>query len=156
MNKTVAGTFASRDQAEQAVSDLRGQGFDQEISVLAKDDKQAGNTRMGRDDGISDGATTGGVLGGIAGLAAGAGALAIPGVGPLLAAGPIAGLLSGAAAGGIAGGLVDFGIPEAEGRKYEEKIKQGHVLVAVKSDENRANQAAETLRKYRAENVKVH
>ncbi|MBO8138754.1 MAG: DUF1269 domain-containing protein, partial [Desulfotomaculum sp.] len=107
-------------------------------------------------DSVADGATTGGALGAAAGLAVGAGALAIPGLGPLLAAGPIAGMLSGAATGGLAGGLIDFGIPEAEGRRYEEKVKQGHTLVAVQTDENRVNQAAEILRKYHGEEVKVH
>ncbi len=155
MNKTVVGTFGSRDQAERAVDDLRNkQGFDQEISVVAKDEQ--GGAKNSGNDPVSDGATTGGVLGGIAGLAVGAGMLTIPGLGPLLAAGPIAGALSGAATGGLAGGLADFGIPSAEGKQLEEKVKQGHTLVAVKADDNRAQKAAETLRKYQANDVKIH
>ena len=69
----------------------------------------------------------------MAGLAVGAGALFIPGIGPLIAAGPIAGMLSGAAAGGIAGGLIDWGIPAEESHHYEEDVKQGKTLVAVHS-----------------------
>ena len=163
MSKTVVSTFSNREQAEKAVNELRSQGFEQEISVIAKDenngqdrDLEMDSPRMGSSDSVTDGATTGGALGGIAGLAAGAGALAIPGIGPLLAMGPIAGLLSGAAAGGLAGGLIDFGIPAAEGREYEEKIKQGHTLVVIQTNENRVNQAAEVLRNYHGENVKVH
>ncbi len=155
MTKTVVGTFSNRDQAERAVAELRGQqGFEKEISIVAKEDQNAQG--MGGTDSVTDGAATGGVLGGLAGLAVGAGALTIPGLGPLLAAGPIAGMLSGAATGGLAGGLADFGIPAEEGKQLEERVRQGDVLVAVKADESRANQAAETLRKYRAENVKIH
>ena len=138
MSTTVASTFHGREQAEMAVHELRGQGFEHEISVIAKDDTNGGGRggetdsyRMTGGDSVADGTTTGGAIGGVAGLAAGAGALAIPGIGPLLAIGPLAGLLSGAAAGGLTGGLIDFGIPAEEGRQYEEKIQQGHTLVAV-------------------------
>ncbi|WP_031517998.1 DUF1269 domain-containing protein [Desulfofalx alkaliphila] len=157
MSKTVVGMFPNRQEAERAVEELRSQGFEREISVLAKEEEGGGGggTQM-RGDGVGDGVATGGVLGGIAGLAAGAGALAIPGIGPLLAVGPIAGMLSGAAAGGVAGGLVDFGIPEEEGRRYEEKIKQGHTMVAVQTSDSRINQAAETMRRHRGQDVKVH
>ncbi|MTI80244.1 MAG: DUF1269 domain-containing protein [Firmicutes bacterium] len=159
MSKTVVGTFPNKEQAEKAVEELRQQGFDQEISVVAKEQKQQEEgTQMGftGGDGVGDGATTGGALGAAAGLAVGAGALAIPGLGPLLAAGPIAGMLSGAATGGLAGGLVDFGIPAEESKEYEEKVKQGNTLVAVQSDEQRTNQAAGTLRKYEGAEVNVH
>ncbi|NPV26654.1 MAG: DUF1269 domain-containing protein [Firmicutes bacterium] len=158
--KTVASTFASRDQAERAVNELRQKGFDREISIVAKDEKGDLKKDIGaptmRGDTVTDGATTGGVLGGLAGLAVGAGALAIPGLGPIVAAGPIAGLLSGAATGGIAGSLVDWGIPEAEGRRYEEDIKAGNILVAVRTDDTKANEASETLKKYGANIVKIH
>jgi uncharacterized membrane protein len=110
---------------------------------------------MGTDN-VADGTATGGVIGGLAGLAVGAGALAIPGIGPLIAAGPIAGLLSGAATGGIAGGLIDWGIPQERGKFYEEKVKQGNILVSVRTSANRINDAADTLRRNGARDVEVH
>ncbi len=162
MAKTVISTFNSRDSAERAVSDLRSKGFDREISIVAKDDQRAQGQRrddnalnMGGDP-VFDGTTTGGVLGGLAGLAAGAGALAIPGIGPIIAAGPIAGLLSGAATGGIAGGLLDWGIPAERGRYYEERVKQGNILVSVRTDDKKASDAANVLRNYGSQDVEIH
>lgn len=149
MAKTVIGAFQSRNSAEEAVENLRRMGFSQEISVVAKDERAQG-------DSVADGATTGGVLGGLAGLAVGAGALAVPGLGPLIAAGPIAGVLSGAATGGLAGSLIDWGIPEQEGRQYEEDVRQGKTLVSVRTDQARANQAADVLRSYGGERVNIH
>jgi uncharacterized membrane protein len=102
-----------------------------------------------------EGITTGGALGGLAGLAAGAGALVIPGIGPLVALGPIAGLLSGAATGGLAGGLIDWGIPETEGRHYEEDVKQGKILVTVQGNEPHLNKAGDVLRQHGAHDVKT-
>jgi uncharacterized membrane protein len=84
-----------------------------------------------------------------------AGALVIPGIGPLIAMGPIAGLLSGAATGGIAGGLIDWGIPEAEGQHYEEDVRQGKTLVSVQGSEDRLNEAADILRRHGAHDVKI-
>lgn len=112
--KTVIGVFDNREGAERAVNSLRERGFDKEISIVAKDEgknRDGGNNErhdensvmFGGGDSVADGATTGGVLGGLAGLAIGAGALAIPGLGPIIAAGPVAGLLSGAASGGKIG-----------------------------------------------------
>ncbi|HQE05153.1 MAG: general stress protein [Tepidanaerobacteraceae bacterium] len=155
---TVVGVFDSRDQAERAVAELRQSGFDtNEISIVAKEqqgqDTQA-DTTMGMGMGtVADGTTTGGVLGGLAGLAMGAGALAIPGLGPVIAAGPIAGLLSGAATGGIAGGLIDWGIPEEQGRKYEEEVKKGKILAAVRAHEGKVDAAAEIFRRNGARDV---
>lgn len=161
MSKTVIGVFTSREQAEKAVSELRSKGFDREISIMAKDqDDTRGrdeNTVMfGGGDSIGDGATTGGVLGGIAGLAIGAGALAIPGLGPIVAAGPIAGLLSGAASGGIAGGLVDWGIPEERGKFYEGKVREGNIVCAIQSSDDKINAAADILRRNGAQDVETH
>lgn len=161
MTKTVISTFDSRDSAERAVSDLRSKGFDREISIVAKDDQKS-QARRGNDaphmrsDSVLDGTTTGGVIGGLAGLAAGAGALAIPGIGPILAAGPIMGLLSGAATGGIAGGLADWGIPAERSRYYEDRVKQGNALVSVRTDDKKASEAANILRSYGSQDVEVH
>jgi len=164
--KTVIGVFSNERVAKEAVDDLRRAGFDKEISILAKDRGRGGGggegnegtltMGMGGDTGIAEGVTTGGVLGGLMGLAAGAGALVVPGLGPLVAAGPIAGLLSGAATGGIAGGLLDWGIPEAEGRRYEEDVKQGKILVSVRCSADRAEQAANILKNHGADNVRTH
>lgn len=161
MSKTVIGTFDSRDSAERAINALRGKGFEKDISVVARDDKAGGdvnkyNTRFTGGDPVTDGASTGGVLGGLVGLAAGAGALAIPGLGPLLAAGPIAGLLSGAATGGIAGGLADFGIPSERGRFFEDRVKEGRVLVSVRCDDARAGEASEMLKANGGQDVETH
>lgn len=164
MVKTVIAVFSNERVAREAVDDLRRAGFDKEISILARDkgrqegEAAGGGLTMGieGDTGIAEGVTTGGVLGGLAGLAAGAGALVVPGLGPLVAAGPIAGLLSGAATGGVAGGLLDWGIPEAEGRRYEEDVRQGKILVSVRCSEDRAEQAARILRNHGADNVRTH
>ncbi len=156
--KTVLSTFPNQDAAEKAVAELRQKGYDKDISIIARDGQNRENnqyTTMGNDS-VTDGATTGGVLGGLAGLAVGAGALAIPGIGPLIAAGPIAGLLSGAATGGIAGGLVDWGIPQERSKFYEDKVKQGSILVSVHTEDNRINEAADTLRRFGAQDVETH
>lgn len=152
----VTGFFSSRGQAEEAIKKLREQGFDREISMVAKGDQKEGprTSNFTGGDAVSDGATSGAALGGLAGLALGAGALAIPGFGPLLAAGPVAAMLSGAATGGIAGGLVDYGIPAEKGKEFENRIKQGKMLVSVQTD--RAQQAAQTLGQAGGENVETH
>jgi len=162
VTKTVISTFNSRDSADRAVSDLRSKGFDREISIVAKDDKK-NQARRGDDnamhmssDTVMEGTATGGIIGGLAGLAAGAGALAIPGIGPLLAAGPIAGLLFGAASGGFAGGLVAWGIPAERSHYYEDRVKQGNALVSVRTDDKKANDAASILRNYGSQDVEIH
>lgn len=162
MTKTVVGVFTSHDQAEQAVAEMRKSGFDtNEISIVAKGQQKAknngdaeGDTTLGM--GISDGTTTGGVLGGLAGLAMGAGALAIPGLGPIIAAGPIAGMLSGAATGGVAGGLLDMGLPEERGQHYENEVKSGNILAAVKANDEKVQKAADIFRSYGAKDVETH
>ncbi|MBE3573299.1 MAG: DUF1269 domain-containing protein [Moorella humiferrea] len=162
MAKTVVAVFSNEQVAREAVEDLRRAGFDKEISILARDKgkeggDEEGGLNMGVDaGGIGDGVATGGVLGGLAGLAAGAGALFIPGIGPLIAAGPIAGMLSGAATGGVAGGLIDWGIPEAEGREYENDVRQGKILVSVRCDDKKADQANRILKDHGAERLRIH
>jgi len=158
MAKAVVGVFKNEQVAREVVEDLRKTGFDKEISILARDreGQQGEAMTMEGGGGIADGIATGGVLGGLAGLAAGAGALFIPGLGPLVAAGPIAGLLSGAAAGGIAGGLIDWGIPEEEGRQYEGEIRQGKILVSVHCEDQYADQANRIMRDHGADRVRVY
>lgn len=163
MSKTVLGIFKNERVAEEAVNDLRNEGFHKEISILAKGKSEDEDGRKGMrnatfetSDSIADGSTTGGVLGGLAGLAAGAGALAIPGIGPIVAAGPISGILAGAATGGVTGGLLDWGIPEEESRHIEEQVKQGKVMVAVSASQDKVSRAEKILRDHGAENIKVH
>lgn len=161
MAKVAIGVFDTRDKAESAVEELRNKGFEREISVVTRDEEKPKGTenemKMEADrDTAVEGVTYGSTLGGLAGLAAGAGALFIPGIGPILAMGPIAGLLSGAVTGGLAGGLIDWGIPAEEGRHYEEDVKAGKTLVAVKCSEEKANDAASVLRRYGAHDVTTH
>src|SRR5712672_4691218 len=146
MSKTsVFGIVKSHSQAEQIVENLQEGGFPvSEISVLLpdKDGKHdIGHVKATKaPEGATTGATTGGVTGGVLGLLAGIGALAIPGVGPFIAAGPIMAALSGAAVGaaggGVIGGLIGLGIPEIEAKRYEEKLKKGNYLIAVHTHES--------------------
>lgn len=167
MAKNVIGVFDNKQDVEEAVSQMRNSGFDtNEISIVAKgngqNDRNRGGNGGAEDDGglgmgnIADGTTTGGVLGGLAGLAMGAGALAIPGLGPIIAAGPIAGLLSGAATGGVAGGLLDWGIPEERGRYYEGEVKKGKILAVVSSHDQKVDDAAAIMRENGAKDVETH
>ncbi|HHW98362.1 MAG TPA: hypothetical protein GX738_01875 [Firmicutes bacterium] len=172
MQKTVIGLFTSEEAAREAIATLRKKGYtENEINLVQKDDRSRGNRGVGspgmtnsieaRDldlgtGNITDGVTSGATWGGLAGLALGAGALAVPGVGPLLAAGPIASAITGAATGGIAGGLLDWGIPEERGRHYEKRVKEGDLLAIVKVSENRAKEASAILRNNGAKDVEVH
>lgn len=159
MAKTVIATFSDRNSAERAVNALRDRGFDKDISIVAKDDRNERDNRNRDNSGnnsIMSGVSSGGAIGGLLGLAAGAGALVIPGIGPLIAAGPIAGLLSGAVTGGIAGGLIDYGIPSDRGRYYEERVKQGDALVTVNCDDNKSEEASDLLRQNGGRDVEIH
>ena len=154
--KMVIGVFDSHQQAEKAVSELRNQGFStEEINIVSKERKRRNDTEFVDDD-ITDGALTGGTLGGIGGLMVGAGALAIPGIGPIVAAGPIAAALSGAVAGGIAGGLIDWGIPAEVSRRYEQHVAEGGILAVIRSDAAKVQQAAQVLRQNGARDVESH
>src|SRR4029450_7479409 len=135
----------TEQQADRIVTDLRGAGFaDGDISVLLPDKKGTRDfahekgTKM--PEGAATGAATGSVVGGTLGLLAGIGALAIPGVGPLIAAGPIMATLAGAGAGGAAGGvigaLIGMGIPEYEAKRYEGRVKSGQILLSVHCDDS--------------------
>jgi hypothetical protein len=109
-------------------------------------------------EGAAAGASAGALLGGALGWAAGIGALAIPGLGPLIAAGPILATLSGLAAGGTVGGvtgaLVGTGIPEYEAQQYEGRLRQGHILLAVHVDNtNEATRARQVMTEEKAESI---
>lgn len=144
-NTAVFGIFTTQVQAEQGVDALRAAGFrSDDISVLAPDKQTskefAAEKNTKAPEGAATGATTGGALGGTLGLLAGIGALAIPGVGPFIAAGPIMGALAGlgvgAASGGLIGALVGMGIPEYEAKRYEGHVKEGSLLVSVHCDDS--------------------
>ena len=141
MSKSVFGIAITHGQAERIVEQLQAKGFAaSEISVLMPDTggtRDVGHVKATKaPEGATTGAATGGATGGVIGLLAGIGALAIPGVGPFIAAGPIMAALSGAATGGVVGGLIGLGIPEIEAKRYEEKLKKGNYLIAVHTDEN--------------------
>lgn len=161
METTVIGIMQGNSQAEEVVRDMREQGFEEnEISIVTRDEREEtqeeGSEISFEDQNLGDGTATGGAIGGVAGLLMGAGALLIPGVGPIIAAGPLAGALTGVVTGGIAGGLIDFGIPEERGKEYEERVKKGDILVAVKTDGERVDSAASILRRHGAEEVESH
>lgn len=159
---TVIGVFDTRDKCEQAVRTLRERGFrDNEISVLARGAERRGAAGGGRGDfeagaDVGEGVTWGGTLGGLAGLLAGIGALTIPGIGPVVAAGPLAATLGGAVTGGVAGGLLDLGIPEDRGRAFEQDLKAGKMLAVVQTDASRLEEASQVLREKGANRVEAH
>ncbi len=144
-NKSVFCIATSRPQADRIVDQLRSANFsNNDISVLfpdkdsTRDFAHEKNTKA--PEGAAVGAGTGGVLGGALGWIVGIGALAIPGVGPFIAAGPIMAALGGAAigatAGGIAGGLIGLGIPELVAKRYEGKVKAGNILISVHTEDS--------------------
>ena len=135
-DKAVFGIAKSVAQAERIADGLKAAGFSgDDISVLFPDKEGtrdfAHEQHTKAPEGAATGAGTGGVLGGALGWLVGIGSLAIPGVGPFIAAGPImaalAGAAVGAAAGGLAGALVGLGIPEYEAKRYEGKIREGNI-----------------------------
>lgn len=143
-NKSVFCIATDRAQAEQIVTHLRSANFSSgDISVLFPDKEStrdfAHEKNTKAPEGAVAGATTGGLAGGALGWLAGVGALAIPGAGPFIAAGPIIAALSGlgvgATVGGITGALIGAGIPEFEAKRYEGRIKDGNILIAVHTED---------------------
>ena len=139
----VFGIYPSVSHAERAVDTLVQAGFgNSDISVLLPDHRGTRDFAHEKDtkapEGTTAGVTAGGVIGGTLGVLAGIGALAIPGIGPFIAAGPImaglAGLGVGGAVGGLIGALVGMGIPEYEAKRYEGRLKSGGVLLSVHCD----------------------
>ena len=142
-NTAAFAIFSTRAAAESAVDRLVAAGFsNQDVSVLMSDKDNSREFATEKNTKAPEGTTTGvgvgGVVGGTLGLLAGIGALAIPGVGPLIAAGPIMGALAGlgvgGAVGGVVGALVGLGIPEYEAKRYEGRVKDGGILVSVHCD----------------------
>jgi len=142
-NTAVFGIYRDRINAENGVAALRDAGFrNTDISALLPDNEGtkdfAHQKGTKAPEGTATGASTGAILGGGLGWLAGIGALAIPGLGPFIAAGPImaalAGVGVGGAIGGITGALVGMGIPEYEAKRYEGRVKDGGILLSVHSD----------------------
>ena len=162
-NTAVFGIYKNSIQAERAVDSIAAAGFSyNDVSVLLPDQQSSKefahekNTKA--PEGATAGATTGGVIGGPLGLLAGIGALAIPGVGPFIAAGPImaslAGIGVGGAVGGLIGALVGMGIPEYEAKRYAGRVKDGGVLLSVHCDtSDEISRAKELLKQTGAQDI---
>lgn len=142
-NTAVFGIYPTRSAVEEAVDHLRNAGFrNTDISVLFPENVGTKDFAHEKNTKAPEGATTGGVagaaIGGALGWLAGIGALAIPGIGPFIAAGPIVAILSGIGVGGAVGGftgaLIGMGIPEYEAKRYEGRIREGGVLLSVHAD----------------------
>ncbi len=153
-NTAVFGIYKTVAQAERAVATLTSVGFaNNDISVLLADAQSSHDFAHQKNtkapEGTAAGAATGGIIGGTLGLLAGIGTLAIPGIGPLIAAGPLvaalAGVGAGGAAGGIIGALVGMGIPEYEAKRYEGRVKDGGVLLSVHCDTSKQIERAKEL-----------
>lgn len=163
MKNAVYGIANNSEQAEAIVTQLQSSGFStSDISVLFPDKQGTRDFAHEKNTKAPEGATTGGIagmgVGGALGLLAGIGALAIPGVGPFIAAGPIMGALSGAAVGGATGGLIGaligLGIPELEAKQYEGKVRAGNILISVHTDSgDQRSRAKDVLKKAGATDV---
>src|SRR6266404_4650432 len=163
MAKAVFGIAKTEDQAIRIINRLKEAGFsNNDVSVLLPD--RAGTRDFAHEqhtkapEGAAAGAVAGGLAAGALGWLVGIGSLAIPGVGPFIAAGPImaalAGAAVGAAAGGLAGALVGLGIPEYEAKRYEGKIREGNILLSVHTDDgNEVNRAKEIFKREGAEDI---
>ncbi|HEX6605827.1 MAG TPA: general stress protein [Chloroflexia bacterium] len=168
--ETVIGVFNDQMTAQRAIERLKDAGFaPSDIGILMQNQQGAQNlaaqtgTKAGEDAG--KGAVAGGLLGALGGLLVGVGALAIPGIGPVVAAGPLAaglgavlgstatGAVVGAGVGAIAGALIGMGVPENEARVYEDRFRQGRILVTVKAGFNRYDEAWRILRNAGAEDI---
>lgn len=165
MSKTVICIANTQTQAETVVNLLKEAGVVMnDISVLFPD--RSGNRDFAHEhntkapEGATIGGGTGGIAGGVLGLLAGIGALAIPGLGPFIAAGPIMAALSGAAVGaaigGIAGALIGWGVPEYEAKQYEARIKEGNILISVHArDSDEAKRIKKIMEGTQVEDVTI-
>src|SRR5689334_13407007 len=153
-NTSVFGIYSSYSATESAVDALRGAGFrSEDISVLfpenmgSKDIGHEKNTKA--PEGATAGGISGAVIGGTLGWLIGVGAIAIPGIGPLIAAGPIVAALAGAGAagatGGLVGGLVGAGVPEVEAKRYAGRVRDGGCLLSVHCDDSKWAKRAEEI-----------
>ncbi len=169
MIKIAVGSFDSAADAANVARDLRAAGFlDGDVNMIInnaqRDPASASHDAAMKNDppavaeGAAEGAFAGGALGGMAGLAASVMGLAIPGIGPILAAGPIVAALAGAGTGAIAGGLIgslaDLGIQKSEAEYYAEAVRRGAALITVRVDATRADEALAIMRSHDAFDIK--
>ena len=162
-NTAAFGIYRTQGDVEYAVDLLRAEGFrNTDISVLFPENQGTKDFAMEKNtkapEGATTGVATGGVVGGTLGVLMGIGALAIPGLGPFIAAGPIMAALAGAGAGGVVGGiigaLVGMGIPEYEAKRYAGRIKEGGVLLSVHCDtSDEIKEAKELLKQTGAQDI---
>lgn len=153
MTKTVIGTYRDMATASAVVNDLVNAGFHRNsISLIANDADQRYASQVDQDvemDDTAKGAGIGAAIGGLGGLLLGLGALAIPGIGPVVAAGPIVAALTGAGVGAVTGGiigaLVDLGIPEESAHIYAESVRRGNILVAAQVADDRVDAATRIM-----------
>ena len=161
--KAVFCIVRTEEQASNIVDDLQRAGFsNNDVSALFPDKGTsrdfAHEKKTKAPEGAATGAGVGALLGGTLGWLAGIGSLAIPGVGPLIAAGPIMGLLGGAAVGGAAGGLtgalVGMGMPELEAKQYDGKVRSGNILMSVHTDDrDEVSRAKEIFKRHGAQDI---
>jgi len=162
-NTSVFGIYKTREAAERAADALISDGFsNSDVSVLMPDKQStrefAAEKNTKAPEGATTGAVSGGAIGGTLGLLAGIGAIAIPGLGPFIAAGPILGTLAGAGAGGavgtLVGALIGMGIPEYEAKRYEGLVKDGGILLSAHCDTSEEiDRAKEILKRTGAQDV---
>jgi uncharacterized membrane protein len=172
-NDMIIGVFSSKEEAGAAIDELNDAQYQaKDISVVtqSKEDAEVLVDQGGSSvtEGAVSGATTGGVIGGIAGLLIGIGAIAVPGIGALLIGGPLAaalgltgaaattisGAATGALAGGLLGALVGLGVPEEDARIYEDRIKEGGILIAVPVRSGNASEVRTILEDNGADRVR--
>lgn len=177
MNKTIVALYEDHDHARMAVQDLVDKGIPRDqISLMAnnsmRDRNIMGSSTMPQDvktsgtaEGVGTGAGVGAAIGGIGGLLVGLGALVIPGIGPVLAAGPLAaalggiagagaGAVAGGAAGGLVGALTDIGVSDEQAGYYAEGIRRGGTLVTVQTEDNRASQIVDVMNSHEPVDVR--
>jgi uncharacterized membrane protein len=159
MAKTVIGLFDSVDDARRVVQELLDYGFESDdISIVTRENGQYVTERG--DEGtnaVALGAGAGATVGGLGGLMVGLAALAIPGIGPVIAAGPLATTLAGAGlgatVGGIIGALTDLGIPEEAAHYYAEGVRRGGALVSIETEDDMSDEAAKIMARYGAVDI---
>jgi Protein of unknown function (DUF3341) len=162
-NTAVFGIYSTREAVEDALVKLKESGFrNEDVSVLLPENlgsKDLGTQKATKaPEGATAGAGSGALIGGALGWLVGVGSLAIPGLGPFIAAGPIVATLAGVGVGGAVGGfvgaLIGMGIPEYEAKRYEGRIKKGGILVSVHCDDSEwVKKAKETLKATGAEDI---
>jgi len=161
MAKTIVGLFDTFPEAQGAVQDLVNKGFPRDNISIAANNATGEYTQSSASSeewsGTATGAAAGATIGGIGGLLVGLGTLAIPGVGPIVAAGPLIAALTGAGVGAVAGGLIgaltDIGVPEEEAGYYAEGVRRGGTLVTVNAEDNMVDRAVDILENHNAVDV---